>query len=129
MNHLEEDGVLIFDILNPYPRFLVRDMGQEYDHRTYRNITNEKKFKMWENSSYNKAEQINYVNYFYQYLDEADLPTGNIIQTTIKVRLYYPQEMDMFLKMSGYKFEKYDWYDFSKFSGAKSEQIYFIRKK
>lgn len=129
MDHLEDDGVLVFDILNPLPSFLVRDMEREYDHRIFENKLNGKRFKMWENSSYNRAEQINYVNYFYQYVDGNELPVGEVIKATIKVRLFYPQEMDMFLNMSGYKFEKYGWYDFSEFTGVGPAQIYFVRKE
>lgn len=128
MSHLKDDGVLIFDILNPFPHFLIRNTKNEYDHRVFKNIVNGKNFKMWENSYYNKGEQINYVNYFYQYLNEENQLIGEIIKTNIKVRLFHPQEMDMFLKTSGYQYRKYGWYDFSDFTGEGPEQIYFVKK-
>lgn len=128
LKHLKPGGVLAFDILNPEPRFLLRNQEETYDHTVFTPASGDKKFKMWENSLYDKAAQINHVNYFYQYVDEKEQGVGEITKTNIKVRLFYPQEMDMFLELLGLKFEKYDWYEMSPWQGKRSEQLYVIKK-
>jgi ubiquinone/menaquinone biosynthesis C-methylase UbiE len=128
MKHLKKDGVLVFDILNPHFKFLQRNTKETYDHRVFKNISNGMKFKMWENSEYEPSSQINYVNYFYQYLDNQEKGEGKIIESKIKVRIFYPQEMDLFLNLLGMKFKKFDWYDCNRWSGKGFEQIYIVKK-
>ncbi|KYG30578.1 class I SAM-dependent methyltransferase [Bacillus gaemokensis] len=129
-NHLNENGVLVFDILNPKFNFLLRDPNGVYAEEILKYGESNKFFKTWENNSYSYKEQINYVTYYYQFCDESGTNTAeNIIKMQLKVRLYFPQEIDYVIQKSGFKIrKKYDWYDQRPWEGNTGEQILILEK-
>ena len=120
---LNNGGVLIFDALKPRFKYLMRNMNEFYDHDEFILKKTNEKIKVCENSKYNHATQINNVNYYY-----TD-GNNNTITLNIKVRLYFPQELDYIIKKSNFKIlGKYDWYDLRPFEGKTNEQIFILRK-
>lgn len=130
-NHLNDNGILVFDVLNPKFKFLDRDPNGIYFEEILMQEKSERYFKTWENNTYSYAEQINYVTYYYQFCDKDGInPTGDILKMKIKVRLFYPQEMDYLIETNGFCIaKKYDWYDNRPWNGETGEQIYVLNKK
>jgi len=128
---LKENGVFLFDVLNPMFQFLLREQNQRYDGKIYQQKNTGKYFYSDETSHYDAAEQINYVTYQYFYCDKngTKLEESAIYKMDIKVRLFFPQEINYFLSESPFKtFEKYGWYDEREFDGKTPEQIFVLRK-
>lgn len=130
-NMLKSGGKLLFDILNPKFSFLIHDINEWHDGRIYYQEKSGKYFYSDEKNRYNYKEQINYVTYRYYYCDKKgnkkiESPTSYM---DIKIRLYFPQEMDYYISNTKFKvIDKYDWYDKCKFNGNTSEQIYILQK-
>lgn len=126
--HLGLKGGIAFDILNPDPRFLLRNMETEYDHRICRQARTGRYFLHWESSWYDKAKQINHVRYYFQYCDAAGRRSNKEVSTVdVRVRLFFPKEIDSFLRRRGYaKIEKFDDYDGAIWTGQTSRQIFVI---
>ena len=121
---LNEDGLLIFDALKPRFKYLMRNMNEYYDNDEFILSKTEEKIKICENSKYDHATQINNVNYYYT--DSK----GKQTILNIKVRLYFPQELDYIISKSKFQIKnKYDWYDLREFKGKTNEQIYILEKK
>jgi ubiquinone/menaquinone biosynthesis C-methylase UbiE len=127
--HLKTDGFLIFDILNPLFKYLTRDLNGKYEEQIFK-FDKDRYFKMWENNIYHYDSQINTVTYFYQFCNSEGKSINNhIYEQKIKVRLFYPQEMDYIIEKNGFQImEKYDWYNKKTFEGKTGEQIYLLRK-
>ena len=129
--HLKKDGYLLIDILNPNPKFYIRDENKKYDFQVFKQSKTGRYFSFEESNKYDVANQMNYVRYYFRYCDKD----GNSIDSNeyimdLKVRLYFPQEMDYILEKNNWIIEgKYDWYDKRNFEGKTREQIYILRKK
>lgn len=130
-NHLNDNGILVFDVLNPKFEFLLRDPKGIYFEEVLKHTKSNRYFKTWENNEYSYGEQINYVTYYYQFSDENGNPTTDeIVKMRLKVRLFYPQEMDYLIQKSDFEIiHKYDWYDNRSWNGKTGEQIYVLKKK
>lgn len=128
---LKTDGYLLFDILNPIFSFLIHDKNEWHDGNIYYKKNTGKYFYSDEKSQYDYSTQINRVKYRYFYCNEKgdkenDSPIYNM---DIKVRLYFPKEMDYYIAKSNFKLiKKYDWYDKRTYEGNTSEQIYVLQK-
>ena len=123
-NILNNNDVLIFDALKPRFKYLMRNMDEYYDEDEFILSKTGEKVKICENSKYDHATQINNVNYYY--IDSK----GQKMTLNIKVRLYFPQELDYIISKSKFKIKnKYDWYDLREFKGKTNEQIYILEKK
>lgn len=129
--HLTDDGILVFDILNPKFNFLIRDPNGIYDEEILPYTKSNTFFKTWENNIYSPSEQINYVTYYYQFCDEHGNSTNDEIKKMkLKVRLFFPKEMDFVIESSGFKIiNKFDWYDHREWSGKTGEQIYVLKMR
>lgn len=120
---LNDGGVLIFDVLKPRFKYLTRNTNEFYDYDSFILSKTNEKILICENSKYNHATQIN--NVYYYYTDSK----GNQTVLNIKVRLYFPQELDYIISKTKFKIKnKYDWYDYRKFEGKTNEQIYILEK-
>ena len=121
---LKDDGKLIFDALKPKFKYLLRNLNEVYDEDEFILSKTGEKIKVYENSKYNYATQINNVNYYY-----TDSKGKKTVLNT-KVRLYFPQELDYIISKSKFFIkDKYDWYDLRKFEGKTNEQIFVLEKK
>ncbi|MCL1935336.1 MAG: class I SAM-dependent methyltransferase [Defluviitaleaceae bacterium] len=128
-NHLDDDGKILFDVLNPKFEFLQRDFNKRYDFMVIKkgNLY----FSMEESNRYEHKTQINSVSYFYNYCDANGVKTygHSEYRMDIKVRLFFPQEMDAYIKFLGLKIDgKFDNFNGDNFTGKTSEQIYIVSK-
>lgn len=127
---LKPGGYLAFDILNPRFEFLLRNPNLEYNGKIYVQRSTGKKFYNLESNKYDYASQINHVIYTYYFCDDdGNRIDDKIYRMNINVRLFYPQEMDLYLSQLPFRdMKKYDWYDERAFTGNSSEQIYVLKK-
>lgn len=121
---LKPNGILVFDALNPFFKFLTRKPNMSYDHDTFITSDTKEIINVFETSHYEKSTQINTV--VYHYTDE----NGNTYNQQTKVRMYFPKELDFIIEMSPFRIiNKYGWYDKREFDGKTNEQIYILGKK
>lgn len=127
--HIKPGGVVAFDILNPDPRYLQREMGTQYDRRVITRAGTGEHFLHWETSSYDKASQINHVRYFFRFCTSMGVELDDKLQTVdVRVRLFFPQEIDSFLEARGYRqVVRFDDYVGGKWSGRTARQIFLVR--
>ena len=116
--HLTQSGRIIFDALNPILFYLTRDENTRYNQEVLLQTKTKKYFLCEESSHYDVATQINHVRYYYTYCDQKGNTGANQpIIMDINVRMYFPQELDSYLTLSGLNIVgKYEWYDFTPFS-------------
>ncbi len=128
---LKDGGYFLFDILNPIFQFLINKDKKWRFGEIYLQKKTGKYFYSDERNEYDYATQINNVEYRYYYCekDGTKLPDSPTYRMDIKVRLYYPQEMDYYINNSLFKVvAKYDWYNKKEYTGKTSEQIYVLQK-
>ena len=128
---LKEGGFLLFDLLNPVFEYLIRDPQKSYDGEVYVQRKTGKYFYSEETSHYDIETQINNVTYTYFYSNKKGEkePDSRIYKMDIKVRLYFPQEINYFIKKSPFEsYEKFGWYDGREFNGKTPEQIFVLKK-
>ncbi len=130
-DHLEPEGLLAFDILNPGFEFFMRDPASVYDQQIIERHTSSGYFETWEMSRHVKAEQMSYVKYYFRPCRADGSPlTETIDETDIKVRFYYPKEIELYLDQCGFEIvSRSDWYDSRPWKGETSEQVFIVRKK
>lgn len=128
---LKPGGFLLFDILNPIFQFLMHRENEWHDGEIYQQSKTGKYFYTDEMSKYDYGTQINNVQYRYFYCtkDGVKLEDSPVYRMDIKVRLYFPQEMDFYISKTEFKYiDKYEWYNRRTFIGSTSEQIYVLQK-
>jgi len=121
--HLQEDGVLIFDVLNPNldelaPKLANRVSGGEYrDPHTDELVTVE-----W-GSDYDDSNQLNHATC---YLSTSSRP--NFATDHLTMRCYYPEELNLILRAAGFSVaEKLGEFDGRPFSRGCASQIVSAR--
>lgn len=118
--HLTDDGRFIVDVFNPSFEHLTRDKDTRTLIGEY--FFNSQKVKITETNTYNSSDQINYINWYYD-IDG--------IETTenLNMRMFFPQELDNYLRCSGFKIEKkYGSFDKSEFTSNSDKQIIISKK-
>ena len=114
--HLQADGVFILDCFVPLPRYLYRDSNVKYP------VFSKNGLKISETNSYDPTEQVNQIKWYYEYEENEWIED-------LDMRVYYPQEMQNYLRINGFSIiEKYGSHSQAPL-GAKSElQIYVCTK-
>ncbi len=118
--HLTNDGRFIIDVFNPSFEHLTRDKDSRTLIGEY--ALNNQNIKITETNIYNHSDQINYIKWHYD-IDG--------IETTenLNMRMFFPQELDNYLKCSGFKIEeKYGAFDKSEFKSNSEKQIIITKK-
>jgi len=116
-NHLDKDGVFIFDCFIPIARYLYRELDARYP------VFDDEGLKISETNEYDPVEQVNHIKWYYEY-------RGNKWIEDLDMRMFYPQEIQNYLGINGLKIvEKYGNHDFSEFGPKSSLQIYVCKKK
>lgn len=114
--HLQEDGVLIFDVRNPDLREIVsgrRSGGQFTDPNTGELVTAE-----WI-MSYDDALQVTDRTCYFSTPTRPSFATDRI-----ELRWFYPQELDLIVRSAGFRIErKLGGYDGQPFARGSSDQI------
>lgn len=128
---LTENGIVVFDIINPNCKCFTRDPEGIYNLFTFKHSKTNGYFKAWENNIYSAKEQIDYVTYYYQLCNRNGKEIDDkIVKIRLKYRMFYPQEMDYIINANRFEIiDKFDWYDRRVWDGKTCQQIYVIRKK
>ena len=127
--HLQEDGRFLIDVFNPSLSVLVRDPSQKYPHSDYpapgreASRRDEGRIVVTENNAYDSASQINTVKLFYHLPGRKD----EFIEE-LKMRIYFPQELDALLRYNGLVVEaKWGDYERRPFSRTAKRQLIVCR--
>jgi len=120
--HLKEDGYFIFDCFNPNIHYIVNSENEEqiiaeYSTKNGRNVV-VKQTMMYENTT-----QINRIKWHYFIDGEFDS-----IQN-LDMRLFYPQELDTYLSIHGFKImNKFGGFNEEIFEDKSEKQIFICKK-
>jgi len=121
-NHLKDDGVLIFDCYNPNIQYITEAEKARNKIAEF-NTTDTRKVIIEQTMKYESKTQINRIEWHY-FINDAFHSVQNL-----DMRMYFPQELDSYLKWSGFTIQ----YKFGNFEqeifNDKSEKQIFICKK
>lgn len=99
-NHLDNDGIFVFDTRFPSPDELLQPPTEEY-WRSYEDEAG-KKVDVYTISSYDTIQQVQHYITIRKQKDDNDQVIDEK-KTNIKLRYVYPQEMDRLLKGNGFE--------------------------
>lgn len=115
--HLTEAGVFVTDCFIPDPRYFMREKDKHFP------VFNEKGLHIDETNDYDPLTQINHIKWYYEYQNEK-------WTEDLDMREYYPQELQNYLKLSGFDIvAHYGDHDLNALSSASPLQIYVSRKR
>ena len=119
-NHLEDDGIFVFDIFSPNIHLLVN--GEErYRIINKFTIDSGEEVIVSEKGKYDSATQTFRLNWKHK--------IGNIVKNQkLDMRCFYPLEMDLHIKYNNFKIiEKFGDFDLNKFSSDSKKMIYICK--
>jgi SAM-dependent methyltransferase len=115
--HLKPNAGFIFDAFNPNLNILVRDPSQTYPNAKYQDPDGRGLVIVTESTIYDKATQISNTTLSYSLADK-------LISNELKLRIFFPQELDALLKYNGFKIKaKYGDFDQILFTSNSIRQI------
>jgi len=121
--HLKPNAGFIFDAFNPDLNFLVRDPSKSYHNAKYQDPDGSGLVIVSENSKYDKATQNNEIRLAYSIADKT-------INNKLRLRIFFPQELDAILKYNGFKINaKYGDFDQTPFTSDSGRQIFSCEVK
>ena len=121
--HLNPNGGFIFDAFNPDLNLLVRDPSKTYPNAKYQDPDGGGLIIVSENTRYNKITQIIAVRLSYSIGDKT-------ISNEMKLRIFFPQELDAILKYNGFKiYAKNGDFDQTPFTSDSKRQILVCQGK
>ena len=114
--HMDNDGVFVFDCFIPSINYLARDKNKHYP------VIEENGLKITETNEYNSIEQINHVKWYYEYKNEQWIED-------LDMRMFYPQEIQNYISINGMNIiEKYGNHNFGDYGRKNAFQIYVCQK-
>jgi hypothetical protein len=117
--HLSPGGRFIIDLFNPSLKILLRDPDQRYPHSEYPDPDTRAAIKVTENNVYDTASQVNHIRLYYQLPEQAKETVEEL-----KMRIYFPRELDAVLGYNGFKIEaKLGDYDETPFTSESPKQL------
>ncbi|MHA2394553.1 MAG: class I SAM-dependent methyltransferase [Promethearchaeota archaeon] len=121
--HLKQNGRFIFDAFNPDLNILQRDPSKRYPLHEYPNPHAEGNVIVIGTNRYEKSSQILYHKAYYEIGDKE-------IIKELKLRMYFPQELDALLYYNGFIIDqKFGTYDEEPFNSDSNTQIVICHKK
>ena len=115
--HLKRAGWFIFDAFNPDLAILQRERNDLYPIAEYPNPYGEGLIKVLGGNEYEKSTQISSFDSYYNIGNEE-------IIKTLKLRMFFPQELDSLLYYNGFKIEeKYGGFNKEPFNSDSNRQI------
>lgn len=119
--HLNPGGKFIFDCFNPDINFIVSSQNERKTISTY-STDDGRSVVIEEEMTYDNESQINRIKWHYFINGEFD-STQNL-----DMRMFYPQELNQYVKMSGFKvLEKFGDFDESGFGNKSPKQIFICQ--
>lgn len=120
--HLKDNGLFILDCYNPNIQYITeaeKGKNKIADYIT----TDERKVKIEQTMKYESKTQMNRIEWHY-FINEDFHSVQNL-----DMRMYFPQELDAYLKWSGFKIQhKYGNFDEEKFNDKSEKQIFICKK-
>ena len=128
--HLTPDGLFHLDVHTPHPSVVPRqDSDGRYDPEEMVDPRDRRRYMVSENNRYEARHQINVMRFFYQEVDDRGEPIGDERAVTLKLRVIFPRELDLWLRLAGFELVE-EWDDFDKehpFSGDRGHRIIVAR--
>ena len=130
--HLADDGFFYFDFHMPHPSLPMRqDVKGRYDPQEMIDPRDGLRYIVTENNQYDSRQQITILRFYYQQVDNAGQKVGEEFSRTLRLRVIYPREMDLWLKNHGFEIVE-DWDDFEKttpFTGEGGRRVLVVQKR
>lgn len=119
-NHLNEEGIFLFDCFNPNIQYVVESEKEEQVIAEYTTIDG-REVVIKQTMCYENATQINRIKWHY-FINGEFHSTQNL-----DMRLFFPQELDSYLKWAGFNIiHKFGDFDEEVFSDHSEKQIYVL---
>jgi SAM-dependent methyltransferase len=116
--HLAVGGRFVVDVHNPSLEILTEESGKEYSHSQYEDPDGGGTIVVRQTHSYDRASQISTTGLHYTMPDDAEAADE------LRLRMFFPQELDALLKYNGFKIEhKFGDFDRSPFKPESPKQI------
>ncbi|MFX1417581.1 MAG: class I SAM-dependent methyltransferase [Promethearchaeota archaeon] len=123
--HLKPNGGFIFDAFNPNLNILVRDPSKFYPSAEYQDPDGRGLVVVSENTKYDKANQVLLWRLSYSIADKTISESNEM-----KLRIFFPQELDALLKYNGFKIKaKYGDFDSTPYTSDSRRQIFICNVK
>lgn len=130
--HLEPQGLFHLDLHTPFPEINEnRDPEGRYDPEEMIDPRNGDRYIVTENNQYDPRRQINEMRFYFQKVDREGYDLGPERCAVLKLRVLFPRELDMFLRLAGFDVLG-DWDDFERslpFSGGGGRRILMARPR
>jgi SAM-dependent methyltransferase len=121
-NHLERDGVFIFDVYNPKWQYIARGDWRWHFDEWIKLPGVEGRVRMDYRNRYDMAKQMMYQEFRLRYKD------GKELILPLKMRFFFRFEMEHLLRLAGFKVEKlYGDFKKSPFDNSSSEMVWVVR--
>lgn len=121
--HLKTDGRFIVDMFNPKLSILTRNPKKRFPVAKYPDPDSNAMVVITESNTYDAAEQINYITWFYKI-------GKNEFTCELNMRIYFPQELDTLLIHNGFIIEnKFGSFASSQFNSKSEKQILVCKLK
>ncbi|MBI2379064.1 MAG: class I SAM-dependent methyltransferase [Deltaproteobacteria bacterium] len=102
VGHLAPGGRFHLDLLNPHGGLVTRrDPEARYDPQQMIDPRTGARFLVTENSEFDPRKQVNVLRFFYRRVDKAGRPFGEETSRAVRLRVYYPRELDTILRRAG----------------------------
>ncbi len=117
--HLAPGGRFIMELYNPSLEILSREEGERTPFLEYDHPDGEGKVRVDFSSLYEKATQLQHLTLHYSIPGVDKQPTERV-----RIRMYFPQELDALLKYNGFEVvEKYGDFDGKPFESGDNYQV------
>jgi len=130
--HLDDDGKFYFDFHMPHPSLPMRqDVNGRYDPQEMIDPRDGRRFIVTENNQHDSRQQITILRFFYQEVDQENKKVGEEFSRTLRLRVIYPREMDLWLKKHGFEIVE-DWDDLEKttpFTAEGGRRVLVVQKR
>ncbi|MCC6874390.1 MAG: methyltransferase domain-containing protein [Sandaracinaceae bacterium] len=121
--HMDASSRLVIDTFQPSPAFLANDVGKERPILRYLDPYLQKEVILHERHDYDPATQVDTVRFRYEVSG-----VEGAAHDAIRMRLFFPQELDALLALSGFTLEhKLGDYDGSPFGSGSPKQLVVCR--
>ena len=122
-DHLNQDGIFIFNVFNPNLEILKRDPSKKYDIDKYPDPEGKGTVVVTVSNYYDEATQINNVTSY------SRINNKEIVKK-LRLRMFFPQELDALLYYNGFIIDyKYGTFDEKPFNSDSNWQIVICHKK
>jgi SAM-dependent methyltransferase len=120
--HLKDDGLFIFDCFNPNIQYITEAEKGKHKIAEYM-TTDERKVMIEQTMKYESKTQVNRIEWHY-FINDMFHSVQNL-----DMRMYFPQELDTYLKYSGFTIlHKFGNFDEDAFDDNAEKQIFVCHK-